>query len=755
MSKNEFPWEAYAEPVGLALYGQPTDRKPNNLRWGSGGSLSLDIKKGTFFNHEAGKGHGVYEAIKSEGHNPIEWLLAQGFLSSSDRRELEKKGGGKKRTSASGNADYPDDYGGGGGGDRDYGDDGGGSRAPSSHDGSDRSEIIGADGQPLTTKKRVTYRYDYRDAGGRLLYQVQRYEWIGKQGERRKIFSQRRPSGRGGWIDNLHGIEHQLYRQDDIAAARKGKDTIYLCEGEKDVDRLASLDLIATTNSGGASTWHERHAEALRGHNVVVLIDNDDAGRKRVHRVCHDLKKTTYSLKVLDLAEFWADIGDKDDVSNWLDRGGGTPAQLRDIARRLPEWTPPPLPSKFGTVPFANLFDDPTPYKWLVKGLLPMGERVLIYGEPQSGKSFLALDLSTHIALGLNYAGRKTVQSGVFYCAFEGGKGFTIRAMVAAQHLGAMKDHDVPFAVATRQTDILGQDGKTVRELIDEMKMFAAGWSVPLRLVVFDTVSACTPGMNENDGAEIGRFLGFARDVIEAVGPECSIILVHHKPKGGDGPRGSTKLIGDLETAIDVKFEENGKKDDDGREVRIAKLVKQREGERGQEWHFVLRNRDVGKDQDGDAFGSCEVVYLNEAHVAKVRTEEPGAHLDKKTTGLLYKCLLELVSGEGQALAPDVHAERPLAITTMRLYDVVRSRDLDAESKTLDALRKKYRGWLMKLKAGGFIDHTDPQGAKTYVWPTKKRVAGVATREQIKDSIERGRSDLMSSEDEEDAATLL
>jgi hypothetical protein len=55
--------------------------------------------------------------------------------------------------------------------------------------------------------------------------------------------------------------------------------TIFLCEGEKDADRLRTLKpaLCATTLSGG-SKWAPEIAEYFRDRDVIVVPDRDAAG---------------------------------------------------------------------------------------------------------------------------------------------------------------------------------------------------------------------------------------------------------------------------------------------------------------------------------------------------------------------------------------------------------------------------------------------------------------------------------------------
>src|SRR5215210_3405001 len=87
--------------------------------------------------------------------------------------------------------------------------------------------------------RRIAKTYDYTDEQRRVLFQAIRYE--------PKAFAQRRPDGRGGWVWNLDGVRRVLYRLPELLDADPAA-PVYIVEGEKDTDRLASLGLVATTN---------------------------------------------------------------------------------------------------------------------------------------------------------------------------------------------------------------------------------------------------------------------------------------------------------------------------------------------------------------------------------------------------------------------------------------------------------------------------------------------------------------------------
>jgi hypothetical protein len=164
---------------------------------------------------------------------------------------------------------------------------------------------------------RIVAEYDYRAENGELLFQVVRRE--------PKDFRQRRPDGCGGWNWSVKGVRQVLYGLPELLAS--GDATVFIPEGEKDCNSLTALGLIATCNAGGAGKWKKVHAEHLKGRRVVVLPDNDDAGRVHAQQVVASLKSIAADVRVVELPG----LPIKGDVSDWL-AAGGTAEQLHRLA---------------------------------------------------------------------------------------------------------------------------------------------------------------------------------------------------------------------------------------------------------------------------------------------------------------------------------------------------------------------------------------------------------------------------------------
>jgi putative DNA primase/helicase len=114
---------------------------------------------------------------------------------------------------------------------------------------------------------------------------------------------------------------------------------VWICEGEKDADRLHEEGLIATTNIGGAGKWRDEYAPEFRDKPVVILEDKDDAGRAHSSMVARSLHGVAASVMVLLLPG----LPPKGDASDWFD-AGGTVAELRRLAAEAGAWAPRPDP---------------------------------------------------------------------------------------------------------------------------------------------------------------------------------------------------------------------------------------------------------------------------------------------------------------------------------------------------------------------------------------------------------------------------
>ena len=73
--------EQHAKIIAIKLLGEPNPKlsKENELRFGTFGSMSVDLEKSTFFDHESGDGGGMVDLIKHQNKNPKDFLDEMGI----------------------------------------------------------------------------------------------------------------------------------------------------------------------------------------------------------------------------------------------------------------------------------------------------------------------------------------------------------------------------------------------------------------------------------------------------------------------------------------------------------------------------------------------------------------------------------------------------------------------------------------------------------------------------------------------------
>jgi len=261
-------------------------------------------------------------------------------------------------------------------------------------------------------------------------------------------------------------------------------------------------------------------------------------------------------------------------------------AEPRDIFR-----TPENFSGKFKIETLDAVANRP-PSEWIIKGVLPQDDLIVLYGASGSGKSFMALDMAFAIARGVDWRGRKTKRGRVLYIAAEGGGGVGKRTKAACKVHGADPE-DVDLAVITAAPNIMDSDD--IGELLDAI---AAAGGDPI-LIIADTFAQMTPGANENSGEDMGVALRNCRTLTRVTG--ATVMLIHHAGKDASkGARGWSGMRAAADAELEVLRHENG-----AREMRVTKM---KDGDDNLAWGFKLEIVDLGFDRDGDPITSCVAI---------------------------------------------------------------------------------------------------------------------------------------------------
>jgi len=621
-------------------------------------------------------------------------------------------------------------------------------------------------------KRQLATTYDYTDAHGRLIYQVCRFNLIDEAGEKAgKTFGQRRPylGEPGVWVWALDsgefmrrkngedwyrydkrryeekgykqrkeidgGVEHSLYKLPALLDAIDDGETIFLPEGEKDCETFERWDLATSTNSGGSKNWSERHASQFVGADVVIPIDNDEAGRERGHKIAASLKGKAKRVRILDLAQFWTGMPDKADVTDWKE-AGGTREQLLDYLDKIGDWTPAPPRSAFGAVRFVDIDAPAREHEWLIKSLLTRGEMSFLAGGWGSGKSFLALDIAFAIARAARdpeykYMGRKVRGGLVLYQAGEGGLGLRKRMRAYRQYHGIPADIDLPLVLLPEKLNLFAGD-EQVKKLIEEAKQWSSFYEMPVEAVFVDTFSKASPGANENTAEDMTKVLARGEMVQSALRTHVSFI--HHFNKAGT-VRGWGGLLGNVDNVIEVEGTDNVETEGDiSRTIRVARVTKQKDAETGTAWQFTLPQIVLGKDSEGDPITSCVVRVVGEVDIPApraVKGKQVGVMLSEKRTGV-FQTLLQAINEVG--VPPPAELKVSAAVTKVikvgqhfAYYNKRVARDEETakkHEKTIRTRLREFREWGQNCGIIGVYTIGEKETADSYIWPTGKPVWG-------------------------------
>ncbi|MGC1485352.1 MAG: AAA family ATPase [Candidatus Acidiferrum sp.] len=257
----------------------------------------------------------------------------------------------------------------------------------------------------------VVATYEYQDENGQPLYKITRHQ--------PKTFLQHRADGNGGWISGsgcMNGVRLVPYHLPQLLAAPKDV-IVFVPEGEKDVESLEALGLVATTNPMGAGKdkWKEEFSEFLCGRPAVVIRDNDSPGKdgkrpgtEHAIEVGTSLHLRTTSTKIIEMPN------GKKDFTAWVEWMGDslTAPELKRmvlaLAEDAPEWKPTDAAEekKAEAENWRELFhtlaefENSDPLTFAIDEIWQNNGATLIGGLSGHGKTLLMLSITKALLLG-------------------------------------------------------------------------------------------------------------------------------------------------------------------------------------------------------------------------------------------------------------------------------------------------------------------------------------------------------------------
>ena len=221
--------------------------------------------------------------------------------------------------------------------------------------------------------------------------------------------------------------------------------------------------------------------------------------------------------------------------------------------------------------------------EFLIDGLIETDTLGMIFGDPGSGKSFVAVDFALCVASGTPFNNRQVKQGSVFFIAGEGHNGMA-RRFYAWSKDRCVPLEGLPLFKSERAAQFLDVNSAiTVAEAIDRMiKKFGNP-----ALIIVDTVARNFGPGDENSTLDMGGFIT-AIDQLKGRYPGITILLVHHSGHSEkQRARGSIALKGALDCEFRVTKNEN---------VLSLDCTKMKDADKPPTLHFTLDTIELNGD---------------------------------------------------------------------------------------------------------------------------------------------------------------
>lgn len=443
--------------------------------------------------------------------------------------------------------------------------------------------------RPGSGEWRCTGTYEYDDGAGQVVYRTRRLE---KSGQAKRFVAEHLKDGK--WVKGLGDIARLPYRFTEwceaaarARAAGEQPPLIYLVEGERKADKLASMGFLATAIAFGANGWRNEYCEAFRDCPVVILPDNDEPGRKFADKVKAEIEPYGAVVYVIELPG----LPPKGDIIDWQ----GNADDLRTLVAKSVTGSALPLP----TLDLEQLaMVKPQSKAFAIERLAPLGEVTLFTGPGSAGKSLLGQQFATASAAGLRCLGLDLMAGPAIYLTCEddadqlhwrqehicASLGVAMATLAGKLHLISLRgalDNDL----GTFKADGTFSPSPAYHRLV--AMVLATG----SKLVFLDNVAHLFTG-NENDRGEVTRFVNLLNRLAGDTG--AAIVLLGHPNKSGDSYSGSTAWLNAVRSqfTIDHDRDSDGSvRDPDARVLTIGKANYAKKGEALRfywiDWAFV------------------------------------------------------------------------------------------------------------------------------------------------------------------------
>lgn len=415
------------------------------------------------------------------------------------------------------------------------------------HAGCEQSDVIHAlrerdlwpkDGEIPTAHGQLgpySAHWDYHDASGQHVMRVCRWDRANGKEIRPLTFQD------GRWTWKSFEKNRPLYR---LPALKDTNKRVIVCEGEKATEAAQKFfpDMIATTWSGGAKAINKTDWKPLSGRDVTLVADNDEPGKKAMESLAAILSAQGCTVRHADLSR----LGDLPEGWDVADALGDKSFDLDALWNAIENAQHAAVETPAGAITarhIGEIIAKPSRVRWLIRNEIERGVIAVLAGKRGTFKSFIALHWAMRIA---------TAGEPVLMVSAEG-SGMDRRAMAWIKtHSPKTDPRSLPIYVIERRVDF------SSAEAIQAVKDEIARLQIKPALIVIDTLSKNSGGLDENDNSEVKAFIG-GLDLGLRTPLDATVLIVAHTGHGDQTrARGASALEADTDAAYIVQKHSEG-----------------------------------------------------------------------------------------------------------------------------------------------------------------------------------------------------
>lgn len=225
----------------------------------------------------------------------------------------------------------------------------------------------------------------------------------------------------------------------------------------------------------------------------------------------------------------------------------------------------------------------------LVEDVLDQNTFACMFGGPGTGKTFAAMHLGYCISVGAPWDGKPTACHAVVHILAEGSLQGAAARLAAVDRANGGRD---PQYFLIKDTVDLRTSNADVKALVRVVRtaLSSGGISQPVGLIIIDTLNQAFAGGNENATEDMSAFVANVKKLMAEL--STAALVIHHSGKDeARGARGSTVLLGAIDTEIQISRPNGGQ--------GLMENTKQRDLELFKKKRYAIDSVELGNDAAG------------------------------------------------------------------------------------------------------------------------------------------------------------